>query len=146
MPLPSNPTDAAPVAGDRSLIDSARELLAGLRGLLHDHLHLLALETQQAIQGLATIAAYCIVVGMLIGGTWLALAAAMVMWLVEQQVSSSAAMLVAAAFNALAVVGFAVAIQRKSRRIGLPATLQSLQPLPIDPLAASTPVAKEAAR
>ena len=142
MPMSSENTSTEPPVGERGLADSVRDLLGGLRALLHDRLQLLALETQQAIQGLAAIAAYGIAVGLLVGGTWLALAGAMVMWLVEHQVSSSTAMLLAAAFNGLGIGGFALAIQRKSRHIGLPATLQSLKPLQADPNTAA-PLADE---
>lgn len=139
MPTPAENIAAEPAVGERGLADSVRDLLGGLRALLHDRLQLLALETQQAIQGLAAIAAYGIAMGLLAGGTWLALAGAMVMWLVEHQVSSSTAMLLAAVFNGVGIAGFALAIQRKSRRIGLPATLQSLKPLQADPKTATPP-------
>lgn len=128
-------TDVSP-AGDNSVLESVHGLLAGMRASLHDRLHLLALETQLAIQGVAAIAIYGIAVGLLVGGTWLALAGAMIMWLVEHQVSFSTAILLAAAFNGLGICGFVVAIQRKSRCIGLPATLRSLRPLQGDTITA----------
>ena len=126
-PPGAEPPVSAPGA-ELGLIATAEALWADLRGMLHDRLQLAALETQRAAESLVAILAYGIVVGVLAAGAWLSLAGAMVLWLIDQGMPASAALLLAALHNLIGVFGFALAIRRKSRHLRFPATLRSLGP------------------
>src|SRR5690554_1195027 len=68
--------------GDPGLFDSAKSLWADLRGLVHNHLELAALETQRAAESLASIIIYGLVAGLLLISAWLGVVAAIALALI----------------------------------------------------------------
>jgi uncharacterized membrane protein YqjE len=108
-------------------MDTADALWGDLRGIVQDHLQLLALEAQRAGESLAHILAYSLVIGVLLLSTWLALSGALVFWLVEYGLAPSAALLLFALFNVMGMASLAFAIRRRSRLLRFPATQRSLQ-------------------
>ena len=109
-------------------MDSGKALWGDLRGLLADHLKLVTLELQKAAESVVFIVVYGIVAGVLLASAWVGLAGAMVVWMTEHGLATSMALLLAAVFNLLGALAFAVAIRSKCRMFRLPATLRSLDP------------------
>lgn len=111
-----------------------------LRAAAHSQVRLAALETRQAGESLVSIIAMGMVAAALIFSAWLALAGAMMMVLVESGLmATSTALLLAMAANVLIAVILIAAIRRKSRRLLLSATVNSLAPPLPDAPNAGTP-------
>lgn len=129
MDLQSPPPDdagaPAPVPG---LIENLGALWVEVRGSAHDHLQLAALEAQRAVLSLVWIAIYGAVIGMLVAATWLVVAGALVLWLIDYGLGASTALLLGAALNLLGALGFALLMRRKSQVLLFPATLRGLDP------------------
>ncbi len=117
---------AAPVAP--RLLDDIQVIVDEWRGRLHDQLSLAALEARLAGENLVVILAYGTVVGVLLGGACLLVAAAMVVLLVRLGVPTSLAMLLGALLMVLGAGAFVRAIRRRSRTLQFPASLRSLKP------------------
>jgi hypothetical protein len=113
------------------MLEDAQSLWHELRGLIHDHFRLAALETQRAGESLADMIVAGVIVGALLIGAWLGLMAAAVLELVEHDVvATSSAILLAVASNLLLVLILFGVIRRKSRYLQFPATLRSFQTTP----------------
>ena len=99
-----------------------------LRGLVHDHLQLAALETQRAGESLVTmITAGMMVAGLLLSG-WLGLMAAAVLALTSRNImTSDSALLLAVAGNLLVALMFCGVIRRRSHHLRFPANTRNLQ-------------------
>lgn len=138
-PPPDDAGARAPVPG---LIDNLGALWAELRGRAHDHLQLAALEAQRAVLSLVWIAIYGTVIGMLVAATWLVVAGALVLWLIDYGLGASTALLLGAALNLLGALGFALLMRRKSQVLLFPATLRGFDPNTTD----GEPVRTEPAR
>jgi uncharacterized membrane protein YqjE len=121
-------TRGDPVSGS-GVLEDAQSLWHELRGLAHNRFRLAALETQRAGKSLVAMVVAGVMVAILLSGAWLGLVAAAVLWLVEQGVAASSALLLAVAFNLLAALILCGVIRRKSRYLQFPATLRSLQPM-----------------
>ena len=121
---PSNPVK------DSGVLEDLQSLWHELRGLLHDHLQLAALETRRAGESLVDMIVVGVMVAVLLNCAWLGLVAAAVLWVVEHGVMASDAILLAVAFNLLVVLILFGVIRRKSRYLQFPAILRSLQPTP----------------
>jgi uncharacterized membrane protein YqjE len=126
-PQPDTESSAQKTVDPVGLMDTADALWGDLRGIVQDHLQLLALEAQRAGESLAHILAYSLVIGVLLLSTWLALSGALVFWLVEYGLAPSAALLLFALFNVMGMASLAFAIRRRSRLLRFPATQRSLQ-------------------
>ncbi|MGL1833641.1 hypothetical protein ACKVEX_08545 [Rhodocyclaceae bacterium SMB388] len=126
-PPPDDAGAPAPVPG---LIENLGALWAELRGSAHDHLQLAALEAQRAVLSLVWIAIYGTVIGMLVAATWLVVAGALVLWLIDYGLGASTALLLGAAINLLGALGFALLMRRKSHVLLFPATLRAFEPDP----------------
>lgn len=123
-----DPEPLAQVAGAPvGLMDMADALLGDLRGIVQDHLQLIALEAQRAGESLAHILAYSLVIGVLLLSTWLAVSGALVFWLVGYGLAPGIALLLFALFNVMAIASLVFAIRRRSRFLRFPATQRSLQ-------------------
>jgi len=122
-------TRGDPVSGG-GVLEDARSLWHELRGLTHDHFRLAALETQRAGQSLVAMIMAGVMVAILLSGAWLGLVAAAVLWLVENGVAASSAILLAVAVNVLVALILYGVIRRKSRYLQFPATLRSLHSMP----------------
>lgn len=119
--------------GDRvgtSLLEDADALWQDLRGLSHDRLHLVALETQQAGVSLVNMIMAGVLVAGLLCGAWMGLLSAAVLGLIENGVMVRSAILLAVVLNLLLALVFCRVIHRKSQYLKFPATLHSLQPMP----------------
>lgn len=100
-----------------------------LRATAHSHVRLAALETRQAGESLVFIIAAGLVAGGLLLSAWLALAGAATMALVERGLmTTSTALLLAMLANAIIAVILIITIRRKSHRLLLSATVNSLAP------------------
>lgn len=136
-PVPDAVAAPAPGAETVRLLDTARELLADLRALLHDQLHLLALEAERASQALANIAILSVAAGLLAACLWVGLSLALGFWLTELGLRTSLAVLLATGINGLGLWLVLHGIRHESHVLGFPGTLKSLQrlqkPLPPAP-------------
>jgi hypothetical protein len=113
--------------GPGSLAADVRRLLGDARALLQDQLHLLALEAERAGRALALMTAMGVAAGMLLAGTCLGLGAALALWLLEQGLRPSAAMLAASLTGLVGVLVLLVAMKRTSGALTFPATRNSLR-------------------
>lgn len=147
--------DAAPApppvvaAGDDGLLASAQALWQDLRGALHDHLQLAALEAQRAGKSLVNMVIYGIAAAILVVSAWLGLMAAGVFWLIGLGLHPSLALLAAVGVNVGGVVVLVLLILRASHYLGFPATVRSLKAVKSDASLAvksdaSLPARKEA--
>ncbi len=114
------------------LVATVRSLERELRGIVHDHLLLAALETRQAGESLVRIIAMGLITACLLSTAWLALVSAGVIVLVQHSLMtpSSALMLVFAVHCLLAML-LVTAIRRRSRSLLFPATISRLDPASI---------------
>lgn len=124
-----------------SVLDSVKALWSDLRGLLHDQLELVALETRRAGHSLVAMVAFGIVVGILVVSAWLGLVAVLVVWMISAGLGPILALLIAVGVNLLGAFGFVLAIRRKSHHLTYPATRRSLHS--DAGLPAATPAATE---
>jgi hypothetical protein len=120
-------TGGDPLSGS-GMLEDAQLLWYELRGLTHDRFRLVALETQLAGESLVTMIMAGVMMAVLLSSAWLGLVASAVLWLVENGVIASSAILLTVAFNLLLTLILSVVIRRKSRYLQFPATLRSLQP------------------
>lgn len=102
------------------------QLLAGLREAAREQLRQLDHEAQRASEALALMLAYGVLAGLLLGFAWLGLCGVLVLWLVEQNLSPSLALLLAVLLNLAGVLGFALAARRNQRRLSVPGTHKGL--------------------
>ena len=114
------------------VLEDAQTLWHELHGLAHDRFRLAALETQRAGESLVTMVVAGMMVGVLLSSAWLGFMAAAVLWLVENGIVASSAVLLAAASNVLFALILCGIIRSKSRYLQFPATLSSLKPMPKD--------------
>lgn len=112
------------------LLNDIQSLLHELRELSHDHFLLAALETRRAGQSLVTMLVAGVMVALLLNGLWLGLLTAGAVWLVENGLKASSAILLTVAFNLLLLLIFLGIIRRQSRYLQFPALLHSLKPEP----------------
>ena len=125
-------THGDPVHGS-GVLEDAQALWHELHGLAHDRFQLAALETQRAGESLVTMVVSGVMVAVLLSSAWLGLMAAAVLWLVENGIVASSAILLAAAFNVLFALILCGIIRSKSRYLQFPATLNSLKPMHPEP-------------
>lgn len=120
--------DGVPPAAQIPLLQHVEGLWGEVRGILHDHLHLLALEGQRAGRGLVAILAFGVAIGVLAVSAWLGLLGALAVLLIGLGLNAGAALLGVAALNLVAVYGLLRAIRQRSRELLFPATLNVLRP------------------
>jgi hypothetical protein len=90
---------------------------------------LAALETRRAGKSLIALAIAAVLWAVLVLSAWLGLLAAGVVWLLEQGVAASAALLVGVGVNLLAALMVSMIIRYQSRHLQFPATRRSLRSL-----------------
>lgn len=118
---------AAPDSGPPGLLGNVQALWQDLRGLLHDHLQLAALEAQRAGKSLVNMVIYGVAAAILVVTAWLGLMAAGVLWLIDLGLNSSLALLAAVGVNVGGVLLLVLMIMRASKYLGFPATVRSLK-------------------
>ena len=114
-------------AADAGLLETAQGLWQDLRGALHDHLQLAALEAQRAGKSLVSMVIYGLAAAILVVSAWLGLMAAGVLWLIGLGLDPSLALLVAVGVNIGGIALLVMLIMRASRYLGFPATVRSLK-------------------
>jgi len=119
--------DHAPGDNGPGLLASAEVLWDDVRVIAHEHLRLVALEARRAGRSLAWLLIYGILAGGLSLGAWAGALAALVLWLIGAGLPASGALLIAALLNLAAAALCVLAIRRRSRHLGFPATLRSLE-------------------
>ncbi|AMK78588.1 MULTISPECIES: phage holin family protein [Methylomonas] len=119
-------------SNDVGMLEDIQLLWEDLQGLSHDRFRLAALETQRAGQSLTTMLVAAVMLGLLLSAAWLGLLAAGVQWLIEHDLQTSSAILLAVAFNLLLALSLFGLIRRRSRYLQFPATQHSLKPVPKD--------------
>ena len=109
-------------------LDDLSALQRELRALVHDQLRLAALELRLAAHSLTTMISAAVCIGALLVLAWLGLMAAAGLGLIGMGLQPALVLLVLAALT-LALAGLLrVFIRRRSRDIGLPASLRALRP------------------
>lgn len=121
------PHDHARDGDEPGLLASAEVLWDDVRVIAHEHLRLVALEARRAGRSLAWLLIYGILAGGLMLGAWAGALAALVVWLIGAGLPASGALLIAALLNIGAAGLCVLAIRRRSRHLGFPATLRSLE-------------------
>lgn len=102
-----------------------------LRGLLHDHLLLLSLESRLALAGLVRILILVVSCAALLLGAWAAAMAAMLMWLLDAGLSLALGLVVTVG-GTLLLAGVLLWFARHSvRELTFPATLRRLANAPL---------------
>jgi uncharacterized membrane protein YqjE len=137
--MPSEASAERPVADDdygvrpTGSLESLSALQRELRKLVHDQLQLAALEVRLAAHSLMAMVAAAIFIGLLLLFAWVALMGATGLGLTGMGLQPAFALLAVAALTlvlALLLGGF---IRRRSRHLGLPASLRALKPSAADP-------------
>jgi hypothetical protein len=117
---------AEPSGNGPGVFDGVKSLGTSLRGLAHDHLRIIALETRLAGESLVNMIAASVVLAVLVVSAWLMLVAIGVMLLISGGLGIIFAMLVAVAINlGIAFVLYRMIVET-SRHLGFPATIRSL--------------------
>jgi uncharacterized membrane protein YqjE len=106
-----------------------------LRGLLHDQLLLVSLESQEALGRLVRVLFVAVICVALLLGAWAAAMTAMLMWLLGIGLSIASALAVVVGGTLLLAVGLLWFARQSLREITFPATLRRLAnaPLPRSP-------------
>lgn len=111
------------------LLEAARLLERELRGVVHDHLFLAALETRQAGESLVRIIVMGLIAACLLASAWLALVSATVIVLVQHSlVTAGSALMLVFAVHCLFAMLLVAAIRKRSRCLLFPATISRLEP------------------
>jgi len=123
------------------LLHSVKLLGNEVRGVVHDHLYLAALETRQAGEGLVRIVAMGLIAALLLFSAWLVLIGAIVMMLVQRSLlTSSSALILVFLIHSLLVVFIAAAIRKRSKHQLFPATIRSSESVTADSHAAPSKI------
>jgi hypothetical protein len=113
------------------LLDESLRVAHALRDLAHDYLDLAALETRLSVNTALTMAIIAIVTAVVLASAWMALVGSAALGLIGTGLAPPFAMLLLAGANLLlAFVGW-LAIRRKSRSLGWPATQRAIKPRPL---------------
>jgi hypothetical protein len=103
-----------------------KSLGSSLRGLAHDHLRIVALETRLAGESLVSMIASGVAMAVLLVSAWLMLVAIGVLLLISSGLGLIVAMLIAIVINVGVAFLLFRMIMEASQRLGFPATLRSL--------------------
>lgn len=110
--------------------EEAARVVRELRGLVHDHVELVTLETRLCFHNILKMLVIAILAALVLAGAWFALTGAGVFLLIEAGLAPALAMALLAVANVvLAIVGWLL-IRRTSARLGWPATQRTLKALP----------------
>jgi hypothetical protein len=112
--------------GQHTFMALLGQLLAGLREAWREQLRQLDQEAQSAFQAMLLMLAFGLLACLLLGFAWLGLCGALVLWLVEHNLSPSGALLLAAVLNLIGVLGMLLAARRELRLLSVPGTQQGL--------------------
>jgi uncharacterized membrane protein YqjE len=111
------------------LLEVGRLLERELRGIVHDHLLLAALEARQAGESLVRIIVMGLITACLLSTAWLALVATVVIVLVQHSLmTTTTALMLVFAVHCLLAMLLVAAIRKRSRHLMFPATISRLEP------------------
>jgi uncharacterized membrane protein YqjE len=113
--------------------EHAASLAREFRGLLHDHLELAALETRLCIHNLLRMTVIAIFSALVLAGAWFALSGAAAFVLIDLGLAPAMAMAMLAVANLLLALAGWLLLKHTSARLGWPAMLRTLEPLPACP-------------
>jgi uncharacterized membrane protein YqjE len=117
-----------PVQRHADLLEDLRLLWLDLRGLMHDHLKLAALETRRAGNSLVSMLVAGAVMAVLLISVWAGLMAAAALALIQSNIMGDIeAILTIAAANLVAALFLFWFIRRKSRHLLFPETVHSFR-------------------
>jgi uncharacterized membrane protein YqjE len=122
-PVASSDASAPPPG----LGEQATSLAHELRGLVHDHLELVTLETRLCIHNLLRMTVIAVFSALVLASAWLALTGAAVFVLITHGVTPAMAMALLAAVNLVAALGGWMLLRHTSRRLGWPAMQRTLK-------------------
>jgi hypothetical protein len=118
---------------DSGVLEDMLSLWDELQGLGHDHFRLAALETRRVGQSLVTMLATSVLMVLLLNSAWLGLLAGGVVWLLENGIKASSALMLTVALNLLLLLICIRVIRRHSRYLQFPALTNGLNPNPVNP-------------
>jgi hypothetical protein len=118
---------------DSGVLEDMLSLWDELQGLGHNHFRLAALETRRAGQSLVTMLATSVLMVLLLNSAWLGLLAGGVVWLLENGIKASSALMLTVALNLLLLLICIRMIRRHSRYLQFPALTNGLNPNPVNP-------------
>jgi hypothetical protein len=118
---------------DSGVLEDMLSLWDELQGLGHNHFRLAALETRRAGQSLVTMLATSVLMVLLLNSAWLGLLAGGVVWLLENGIKASSALMLTVALNLLLLLICIRVIRRHSRYLQFPALTNGLNPNPVNP-------------
>jgi hypothetical protein len=118
------------VAPSSGLAQGVIGLTHELRDLAHDQLELATLETRLTVTSVLTMAVIAIVMAVLVVSAWLALAGSALFGLINLGLAPWVAMLLLVPANLLLTFLCWNMIQRRSEKLGWPATVRSLKARP----------------
>lgn len=110
--------------------ESAASLAIELRGLVHDHLELVTLETRLNIHNILKMTVIAVFSALVLAGAWFALTGSAVLVLISAGVAPALAMALLAVANVLLALGGWLLFKRTSARLGWPAIQRTLKPQP----------------
>jgi hypothetical protein len=134
LSVPGQPENCEPVADSRcaaselSPLEDLSALRRELRALVHDQLKLAALEVRLAGHSLMTMISAAVCIAALLVMAWLGLMGAAGLSLVGMGLQPAVVLLVLVALTLVPAGLLRVLIRRRSRDLGLPASLRALQP------------------
>ena len=99
-----------------------------VRGLIHDQLQLAALEVRLASRSLMTMISAAFCMGALLVFVWVGLMAAIWLSLIDSGLKPASAVLAVTVLTSIIVLLLFGLIRRRSRDLGLPATMRALKP------------------
>lgn len=117
-------------ASPPDLGDHAASLANELRGLVHDHLELVTLETRLCIHNLLRMVVIAVLSALVLAGAWFALTGAAVFVLISVGIAPAVAMALLALANVLLALGGWLLLKHTSARLGWPAVQRTLKPQP----------------
>jgi len=127
----SHATGSAGQSARSQLEPAVGRLWDELRGLLHDHLLLVSLESRQALVGLTRILILAVTCAALLLGACAVAMTALLMWLVQTGMSIALALLFVVGATLLLAGGLFWLARRSAREIAFPATLRRLAHAPL---------------
>ena len=101
-----------------------------LRGLVHDHIELVTLETRLCIHNVLKMTVIAVFSALVLAGAGFALTGAAVLMLINAGIAPAAAMALLAVANVLLALGGWLLLRHTSARLGWPAIKRALKPLP----------------
>lgn len=117
-------------ASPPDLGEQAATLAIELRGLVHDHIELVTLESRLLVSRLLRMAIVAVFSALVLVSAWLALTGAAVFVLIDFGVAPAIAMALVAAANILLALGGWMLLKHTSGRLGWPATQRTIKPEP----------------